>query len=77
MTFKEAKKELKKVGASHAQNDALRAMYAELVTSNHGGGAEKYFLWLQSQDGTTETDIRHAVLPLLWDRATAWDILLQ
>jgi hypothetical protein len=42
MTFKEAKRELKKVGTSHAAGDAYRAMWAETLSFAHGGRVETY-----------------------------------
>ena len=61
MTFKEAKKQCRKVGCANAQGDALRAMYAELIVTTHPGinqhSAEKFYEHLQcypSDAGVTD-----------------------
>jgi hypothetical protein len=50
MTFKEAQKQLRKVGTSRAQGDALRAMYAEMIAQRHFaiGNPEKFYAHLQA-----------------------------
>lgn len=74
-TFIEAKKVLKRVGAAHAQGDALAAMYAELVALHHGGSVEKYYQYIGMPD-ETEAGIRARALPLMRDRTKAWDVLI-
>lgn len=75
-SFVEAKKQLRKVGAAHAQGDALKAMYAELLVVQHGGNAVKYYEYLQASADSTEKGIRAVALPLMRDRAKAWDVLM-
>jgi hypothetical protein len=52
MTFKEAKRECRRVGTSRATGDALRSMYAELIVVTHPGlnqrSQEKFYAHLQS-----------------------------
>lgn len=74
-SFKDAKKLLKRVGTAHAEGDALAAMYAELIALHHAGNVEKYYVYLCGSDGTSE-GIRAMALPLMRDRAKAWDVLM-
>lgn len=73
MTYKDALKQYKKVGAAHATGDALRVMYADLIGSLHGGKPEKYYEWLKP--GTDHEIIEQARI-LLRDRQKAWDVLI-
>lgn len=74
-TFVDAMKQLRKVGCAHAQGDALKAMYADLLAKTQGGKAAKYYAYMQSA-GEAEKDIRDLAVPLLRDRAKAWDVLM-
>lgn len=76
MTYKLAKKELRKIGVAHATGDSLIAMYAEAITSNHGGKAELYYDWISAQGPVNDVDVQIIALPLVKDRAKAWDVLL-
>lgn len=67
----EARKQLRKLGAAHAEGHSLRAMYADLLVTMHGGKAETYFKWL-----LTQPNISEAGNSLLKDRAKAWDVLM-
>jgi len=73
-SFVEADRELCKVGASRVSGDALRAMYARAIETNHSGKAVKYYDYLRAAAGDDE--IRERALPLLRDRAIAWDVLI-
>lgn len=76
MTFKEAKKECKRVGTSHAQGDALRAMYADLIAMHHYavGNPERFYSHLQGFDG--EKAITDRARELLRDSGKALDVVL-
>lgn len=76
MTYKEALKQLRKVGTAHAHGDALCAMYADLVAFQQGGANDKYYSYLQEAT-TTDEEIRQKALPLLRSRAAAWDVLME
>jgi len=76
MTFKEAKRACRKVGTAHAEGDALRAMYAEMIAFQQaatGGNPEKFYVHLQTvaDDAITETARR-----LLCDSGKALDVAL-
>lgn len=77
MTFKEAKKQCRKVGTAHAQGDALRSMYAELIAMKWPaiGNAERMYTHLQ---GVTddEQSIASEARELLRDHTKALDVVL-
>jgi hypothetical protein len=76
MTFKEAKKQCRKVGTAHAQGDALRAMYAELIAFQQavtGGSAEKFYAHLQT---VADDAIAESARELLRDHWKALDVAL-
>lgn len=76
MTFKEAKKQCRKVGTAHAQGDALRAMYADLIALKWFaiGNPEKFYHHLQQMpDEKVITDEARA---LLRDSGKALDAML-
>jgi hypothetical protein len=75
MTFKEAKRELKKVGTSHAAGDAYRAMWAETLSFAHGGRVETYYSWL-GRFGDDKA-VRAEGNRLMSDRAASWDALME
>ena len=77
MTFKEAKKQLRKVGTSHAQDDALRAMYADLIAFKWFaiGNPEKFYAHLQTVVGD-EQAITARARELLRDSNAALDVVL-
>ena len=77
MTFKEAKRACRKVGTSHAQGDALRAMYAEMIAQRHFaiGNPEKFYIHLQGVAGN-ERAIAERARELLRDEWAALDIVL-
>ena len=72
MTYTQAKKQLAKVGASHAEGEALAAMYAQTLELLHGGRPEKYFEYLAAN----LDNIQRRGETLLADRAKAWDVLM-
>lgn len=71
MRFEQAVMRLRSVGASKATGDELCAMYAELISTTHGGDAPIYYKHLQRQPMADAS----AKL-LLADRAAAWDVLM-
>jgi hypothetical protein len=77
MTFKEAKKQCRRVGTAHAQGDALRAMYAELIASRWYavGNPEKFYMYLQSV-ADDERAIANEARALLRDSSLALDVAL-
>jgi hypothetical protein len=77
MTFREAKKACRKVGTAHAQGDALRAMYAELIAQHHFaiGNPEKFYAHLQTV-AQTEQAITERARALLRDSNAALDVVL-
>lgn len=76
LTFKDAKKECRRVGTSRAQGDALRAMYADLIAMHHFaiGNPEKFYAHLQAFD--TERAITDRSRELLRDSNVALDVIL-
>lgn len=76
MTFKEAKKECRKVGTSRASGDALRSMYAEMIAFKWYaiGNPEKFYRHLQSS--ATDDDITNEARRLLRDHGEALDAML-
>ena len=74
LDYKAALKECKRVGTAHASGDALRAMYAKLITFQQGGEETKYYSYL----GRAESDeaIAASARELLRDRSKAWDVLM-
>ena len=76
MTFSEAKKQCKKVGTSHAQGDALRAMYADMIAFKWYaiGNPEKFYAHLQAFDG--EQGITDEARALLRDSSMALDVAI-
>jgi hypothetical protein len=77
MTFKEAKKQLHKVGTSRAQGDALRAMYADLIAFKWYaiGNPEKFYAHLQAV-AHDEKAIYERARELLRDHYAALDVVL-
>lgn len=77
MTFNEAKKQCRKVGTAHAQGDALRAMYAELIAQHHFaiGNPEKFYVHLQGV-ADNEQAITERGRELLRDSNAALDVAL-
>jgi hypothetical protein len=77
MTFKEAKKQLRKVGTSRAQDDALRAMYADMIAQRWFaiGNPEKFYAHLQTV-AQTEQAITERARALLRDNNAALDVVL-
>lgn len=71
LTHSQAVKALWKDGAAHAQGDALIALYAMNIETNHGGKAKTYYAHLQ-----TKPEPRERMLELMRDRAKAWDVLM-
>lgn len=78
MTFKEAKKQCRKVGTAHATGDALRSMYAELVASKWYaiGNPEKIYTYLQSAASGDDSQIAEVSRELLRDHNRALDAVL-
>lgn len=73
MTYKQALKEYKGIGAKHATGNAARAMYADLLVGLHGGKAETYYAGLcKTPDQELDARAKH----LASDRAAAWDVLM-
>lgn len=77
MTFKEAKKACRKVGTAHAQGDALRAMYAEMIAQRWFaiGNPEKFYAHLQGV-ADDERAITDRARELLRDSNAALDVVL-
>lgn len=77
MTFKEAKKACRKVGTAHAQGDALRAMYAEMIAFKWYaiGNPEKFYAHLQTI-ADNEKAITDEARALLRDSNAALDVIL-
>ena len=75
MTFKEAKRACRKVGTAHAEGDALRAMYAEMIAFKWYaiGNAEKFYAHLQS---VSDEAITETARGLLRDHWKALDVAL-
>ena len=73
MNYKDALKQMKRVGTAHATGDSLRAMYAKLVADIQGGPAEKYFVFLKPG---TDQEIKQQAQPLLQDRQKAWNVIM-
>jgi hypothetical protein len=76
MTFKQALKACKTAGTAHATGDALRAMYASLISQMHGGEAERYFAYLQ-KSAQEDREIEDKSRALLRSREAAWKVILQ
>lgn len=78
MTFKEAQKQCRKAGTAHAQGDALRSMYAELIAQKWYaiGNPEKFYLHLQRVATDGEQAIANEARELLRDHAKALDVVL-
>lgn len=76
MTFKEAKKQCRKVGTAHATGDALRSMYAEMIAQHHFaiGNPEKFYEHLK--DFESEQAITERARELLRDDGKALDVVL-
>lgn len=74
MTYKQALKQCKKVGTNNATGDTLRAMYASLLTFQHGGDGERYYNALPAGDDQAITE---RARELLRDRAAAWEALVS
>ena len=72
MTYREATKQLRRVGTAHASGDAYRAMCAEMVSFRHGGKPERYYSALTGDDAT----VRQTMLTWMRDRVAAWDALM-
>lgn len=49
-------------------------MYADLISSSHGGKPEHYYASLQ--DTKDDADTFERTKSMLRDRATAWDVLM-
>lgn len=77
MTFREAKKQLRKVGTSRAQGDALRAMYADLIAFKWFaiGNPEKFYAHLQTI-ADDERAIAAEARALLRDSNKALDVVI-
>lgn len=73
MSFRQAIAELRRIGCSRAQGDSLRAMYAGLIATVHGGDAKKYFAYLTGSD----SEIYDKAKELLSSREKAWDVLIN
>jgi hypothetical protein len=76
MTFKEAKRELRRVGTSKATGDAYRAMWAETLAFAHGGRAETYYEWF-TEYTFNDASIRIEGNRLMSDRAASWEALME
>lgn len=74
MTYAAAIDQLHRGGCKYATGDALRAMYADLISSSHGGKPEHYYASLQ--DTKDDADTFERTKSMLRDRATAWDVLM-
>lgn len=77
MTFKDAKKQCRKVGTAHATGDALRSMYAELIADKWYaiGNPHKFYEHLQ-QTAVTDDEIYERSRELLRDHGKALDVVL-
>lgn len=77
LTFKEAKKECRRVGTAHATGDALRSMYAELIAENWYaiGNPLKFYDHLQAFD--SDKEIYMEARRLLRDHGEALDVVLK
>lgn len=81
LTLKEAQKELRKAGTSHAGGDALRAMYARLIIEGRWPGlngkdnVEKVYAYLQ-REAKTDDKISDASREMLRDYRKALDVVL-
>lgn len=75
MTFKDAKKQCRKVGTAHAEGDALRAMYAEMLAFKWYaiGNAERFY---QVLGGVADSGISDRARELLRDHNAALDAVL-
>jgi hypothetical protein len=71
-------------GRKPSYQDALNQAYetirewlkTDLIAFQQGGQAEKYYAYLQSKATEQESSIRDFAVPLLRDRAAAWDVLM-
>lgn len=77
MTFKEALKACRKVGTAHAQGDALRAMYADMIAFKWYaiGNPDKFYRHLQGF-ADDEKSITDEARRLLRDHVAALDAML-
>jgi hypothetical protein len=75
VSYKKAMQQCRRVGTARATGDALRAMYAALLVTQHGGDAEAYYRALggTADDRATTTAARE----MLRDRARAWGVLIS
>ena len=63
MNYTQALKECKRVGTDHAEGDALRAMYAKLITVQHGLiGPQRFYAYLTT---VADAEIAHKARRLL------------
>jgi hypothetical protein len=76
MNFREAKKACHKVGTSHAQGDALRAMYAEMINERNGFIVPQRF-YLHLRTFRTDAQIVEEARSLLRDNNKALEVLLR
>lgn len=76
MTFKDALKELRRRGTSHAEGDALRAMYAQLICFSYWGKKmePKFYAHLQKFEGQAMIDEGRT---LMRDHERTLDIALE
>jgi hypothetical protein len=78
MIYQESLRQLKKLGCAHATGDSLRAMYAGLIVSLHGGDSKTagkfYFPHLAKR--STDEEITNEARELLRDRAASWDVIM-
>ena len=78
MTYAQARKALRKVGTAHASGDALRVMYADLLSFQHGGKPVSYFRWLRAKSaGADDSAISRMARELLRDREKSWEALME
>jgi hypothetical protein len=73
--FITALKDLRRTGTARATGDSLRAMYAQMIVSAHGGDtktAELYFNALPHDEQACVSKSRE----LLRDRAASWEFLM-
>lgn len=77
LNYKDALKACRKVGTAHAQGDALRAMYADMIAFKWYaiGNAEKIYTYLQSVPSDERT-ITDAARELLRDSNKTLDVVL-
>lgn len=75
MTFRDALKELRRRGTNHAEGDALRAMYAQLICFSYWGRAlePKFYEHLQKFDGQAMID---EARELMRDHSRTADVVL-